>query len=217
MKKFIVFLSVLAFVGCASTDPYTGEKKTSNTGKGAGIGAIAGAVLGAAASSKKDRGRGALTGAVVGGAIGGGVGHYMDKQEDVLRDRLQGSGVQVNRQGDNLNLVMPGNITFATNQSAIRSDFYDVLNSVVVVLKEYNQTTVIVSGYTDSTGSLALNQRLSEDRANSVRSYFISQQISANRLEAAGYGPSNPVASNATEDGRQANRRVEIKLIPNQQ
>ena len=217
MKKIILFISILAFVGCASTDPYTGEKKTSNTGKGAGIGAIAGAVLGAAASSKKDRGRGALTGAVVGGAIGGGVGKYMDNQEDALRDRLQGSGVQVSRQGDNLNLIMPGNITFATNQSAIRSDFYDVLNSVVLVLKEYNQTTVIVSGYTDSTGSLALNQRLSEDRANSVRNYFASQQIAGNRLQAAGYGPSNPVASNATEEGRQANRRVEIKLIPNQQ
>lgn len=217
MKKIIVFLSVLAFVGCASTDPYTGEKKTSNTGKGAGIGAVAGAVLGAAVSSKKDRGRGALTGALVGGAIGGGVGHYMDKQEDVLRDRLQGTGVQVSRQGDNLNLIMPGNITFATNQSAIRSDFYDVLNSVVLVLKEYNQTTVLIGGYTDSTGSLALNQRLSEERANSVRSYFVSQGVNGERLEASGYGPSNPVASNATEDGRQANRRVEIKLIPIQQ
>ncbi|RYZ78471.1 MAG: glycine zipper 2TM domain-containing protein, partial [Moraxellaceae bacterium] len=187
---------------------------TSNAGKGAGIGAIAGAVIGAASSSKKDRGRGALTGAVVGGAIGGGVGHYMDRQEKVLRDRLQGSGVQVQRDGDNLNLIMPGNITFATNQSSIRSDFYDVLNSVVLVLKEYNQTDVIISGYTDSTGSLALNQRLSEERANSVRNYFASQQINGGRLQASGYGPSNPVASNATEEGRQANRRVEIQLIP---
>lgn len=217
MKKIIIFLSVLAFVGCASTDPYTGEKKTSNAGKGAGIGALAGAVIGAAASDKEDRGRGALAGAVVGGAIGGGVGHYMDKQETALRNRLQGTGVQVSRQGDNLNLIMPGNITFATNQSAIRADFYDVLNSVVLVLKEYSKTTVLIGGYTDSTGSLALNQRLSEERANSVRSYFASQGVSSGRLEATGYGPSYPVASNATEQGRQANRRVEIKLIPIQQ
>ena len=214
MKKIIVLFCAVCFVGCASTDPYTGEKKTSNTGNGVGIGAIAGAVLGAAVSSKKDRGRGALTGALVGGAVGGGVGHYMDKQEEVVRERLQGSGVQVRRDGNNLNLIMPGNITFATNRSEIRSDFYDVLSSVTMVLKEYDKTTIRISGHTDSTGSDSINQKLSEDRANSVRTYLMSQQISSNRIDAAGYGSHNPIASNATEAGKQANRRVEMLLIP---
>lgn len=217
MKKLIVLLSVLAFVGCTTVDPQTGENNPNKTGKGAGIGAIAGAVLGAAASSKKDRGRGAVTGAVLGAAVGGGVGHYMDRQEKELREKLKDSGVQVNRQGDNLNLIMPGNITFAVNKSDIRSDFYSVLNSVSQALKEYDQTTVRISGYTDSTGPLSLNQRLSEDRANSVRTYLIAQGIATNRIDSAGYGPANPIASNGSDEGRQANRRVEIKLIPIQQ
>lgn len=214
MKKLIVVLCAICFVGCASTDPYSGEKKTSNTAKGGGIGAIVGAVAGAAASSKKDRNRGALTGALVGGAVGGGIGHYMDKQEEVMRNRLQGSGVQVQRDGDNLNLIMPGNITFATSRAEIRSDFYDVLSSVALVLKEYSKTNVRISGHTDSTGSDAVNQKLSEDRANSVRGYLISQQINPSRIDAAGYSSHSPIASNATDAGRQANRRVEIQLIP---
>jgi outer membrane protein OmpA-like peptidoglycan-associated protein len=213
MKKLIACVSILTLVGCA-TDPNTGERTATKTGKGAGIGAIAGAVLGAAASSKHDRNRGALTGAIVGAAVGGGVGHYMDKQEKELREKLKNSDVQVERQGDNLNLIMPGNVTFAVGKSDIRSDFYSTLNSVAQALREYDQTNVRISGYTDSTGPLSLNQRLSEDRANSVRTYFLAQGVNASRIDAAGYGPSNPIASNATEDGRQANRRVEIKLIP---
>ncbi len=214
MNKFIILLCAVCFLGCESIDPYTGEKKTSNTGKGAGIGAIAGAVLGAAASSKKDRQRGALTGALVGGAVGGGVGHYMDNQESKLRERLQGTGVQVQRDGDNLNLIMPGNITFASGRAEIRADFYDVLSSVALVLKEYNKTNVRISGHTDSTGSDQVNQKLSEDRANSVRVYLINQKINSQRLHAEGYGSHNPVESNNTEQGRQANRRVEIQLTP---
>lgn len=217
MKKLIVFLSIIALTSCATVDQQTGEKNPNKTGKGAGIGAIAGAVLGAAASSKSDRGRGALTGAVLGAAVGGGVGHYMDKQEKELREKLKDSGVQVSRQGNDLNLIMPGNITFAVNKSDIRSDFYSVLNSVAQALRQYDQTTVRISGYTDSTGPLSLNQRLSEDRANSVRTYLLAQGIAPDRIDSAGYGPANPIASNASEDGRQANRRVEIKLIPIQQ
>jgi len=216
MKKLIAFLTIVAMTGCA-TDPQTGAKTPTKTGEGAGIGAIAGAVLGAAASSKKDRNRGALTGAILGAAVGGGVGHYMDKQEKELREKLKDSGVQVNRQGDDLNLIMPGNITFAVGKADIRSDFYNVLNSVAQALKQYDQTNVRISGYTDSTGPLSLNQRLSEDRAGAVRTYLLAQGIRPERIDSAGYGPANPIASNATEDGRQANRRVEIKLIPIQQ
>jgi len=217
MKKLIVFLSIIAFTGCTTVDKQTGEKNPNKTGSGAGIGAIAGAVLGAAVSSKSDRGRGAVTGAVLGAAVGGGVGHYMDKQEKELREKLKDSGVQVNRQGNDLNLIMPGNITFAVSKSDIRSDFYSVLNSVGQALKQYDQTTVRISGFTDSTGPLSFNQRLSEDRANAVRTYLLAQGIASDRIDSAGYGPANPIASNASEEGRQANRRVEIKLIPIQQ
>ena len=214
MKIFLNVLILFFVVGCTTTDPYTGEQKTSNTAKGATVGAVAGAVVGAASSSKSDRKKGALIGAAAGGAIGGGIGNYMDRQEAALRNRLQGSGVQVRREGDNLYLVMPGNITFATGRAEIRADFYDVLNSVALVLKEFNQTAIKVSGHTDSTGSDDLNQRLSEDRANSVRSYLVSQQVASGRIQAYGYGPRYPIASNSSESGRQANRRVELELVP---
>lgn len=214
MKFFLTFFLTLTLVGCTTVDPYSGEQKTSNTAKGAGIGAVAGAVIGAASASKSDRKKGALTGAVVGGAIGGGVGNYMDRQEAVLRERLQGSGVQVRREGNNLYLVMPGNITFATGRAEIRADFYEVLNSVGLVLKEFNKTAIRVSGHTDSTGGDSLNQTLSEQRAESVRSYLITQSVAAGRIQAYGYGPRYPIASNSTDAGRQANRRVELELVP---
>lgn len=214
MKYIFAFILAFSLIGCATNDAYTGEQKTSNTAKGAGIGVVAGAVIGAASASKSDRKKGALTGALVGGAIGGGVGNYMDRQESAMRQRLQGSGVQVRREGNNLFLIMPGNITFASNRADIRADFYEVLNSVALVLKEFNKTQIKVNGHTDSTGGDALNQALSEDRANSVRAYLMSQSVSPNRIQAYGYGPRYPVASNATDTGRQANRRVELELIP---
>lgn len=216
MKFLMAILLSVSLIGCATTDPYTGEQKTNNTSKGAGIGAVAGAVIGAASASKKDRGKGALTGALAGGAIGGGVGNYMDRQETALRNKLQGSGVQVRREGNNLYLIMPGNITFASSRADIRADFYDVLNSVALVLKEFNQTSIRITGHTDSTGSAALNQTLSEQRAQSVASYLASQSVARNRIQSFGEGPRYPVASNETESGRQANRRVELELIPAQ-
>ncbi|MBR9912807.1 MAG: OmpA family protein [Gammaproteobacteria bacterium] len=214
MRKLMPLLLATTLAACVSTDPYTGQQKTSNTAKGAGAGAVAGAVIGAATASSKDRKKGALTGAVAGGAIGGGIGFYMDKQEAQLRQKLQNSGVQVVREGDNIRLVMPGNITFATGQSAIRGDFYETLSSVALVLVEFKDTAIRVAGHTDSTGAADMNQRLSEDRANSVKQYLISQNIPAGRIQANGYGPRYPVASNATPEGRQANRRVELELIP---
>lgn len=214
MRHFIVVFILAGLLGCASTDPYTGEQKSSNTAKGAGIGAVAGAVIGAATSSKDDRKKGALTGAVAGGAIGGGVGYYMDRQETLLRQKLANSGVQVRREGDNIRLIMPGNITFATGQSDIRSEFFNTLNSVALVLKEFDKTAIRVTGHTDSTGGADLNQRLSEDRASSVASYLIGQNIAAGRVQAIGHGYRYPIASNSTAEGRQANRRVELELLP---
>lgn len=214
MKKLMVLFAVLVLTACTTTDPYTGEEKASNTAKGAGIGAVAGAVIGAASSSRSDRRRGAITGALAGGAIGGGVGNYMDRQEAELREELQGTGVQVRREGDNLHLIMPGNITFATNRHEIRADFYAVLDSVAKVVNEFEHTGIKISGHTDSTGGDDLNQRLSEQRADSVREYLERRNVDARRIGAYGYGPRYPIATNATPEGRQANRRVEIELMP---
>ncbi len=215
MKRLIAVALMTSLVGCATTDPYTGEQKTSNTAKGAGIGALAGAVLGAAVNHD-NRGKGALIGAALGGAAGGGYGHYMDKQEQKLRTELQGTGVQVQRQGDALKLIMPGSITFDTGRYDVRSSFFPTLDSVAQVINEYDKTAVKISGHTDSTGSSETNQRLSEQRADSVRAYLQSRGVAAGRLQAYGYGPRYPVASNDSASGRQTNRRVEIELLPMQ-
>lgn len=214
MRIFTVAALALILSACATNDPYTGEKKTSNTTVGAVVGAIGGAVVGAATSSKSDREKGVLTGAAAGAAIGGGVGSYMDKQERELRQRLQGSGVQVRRVGDKIELIMPGNITFDTGRSDIRSGFYPVLDSVAEVLAEFKQTRIKISGHTDNTGGADLNQRLSEDRANSVENYLINRRVAPGRVSSAGYSYRYPIASNATAEGRQANRRVELELVP---
>ena len=212
MKKLSVLAAVALLAACATTDPYTGQREASNTAKGAGIGAAAGAAIGAI--SADDRGKGALAGAAAGGAVGGGIGYYMDRQEQKLRQELQGTGVQVRREGDRIYLIMPGNITFATGRYEIRSEFYGVLDSVAKVLAEFKDTAIKVSGHTDSTGGDQLNQTLSERRADSVREYLIRRDVAAGRVQARGYGPRYPIASNDTESGRQANRRVELELLP---
>ncbi|WP_028876327.1 OmpA family protein [Teredinibacter turnerae] len=214
MKNLVVGLLLVSLFGCATYDPYTGEKQASKATTGAAVGAIAGAVVGAATSSDKDRDRGLITGAVAGAALGGGVGYYMDRQESKLRQQLQGSGVQVQRDGNTINLIMPGNITFATDSFDIKPEFHSVLDSVAQVLKEFKKTVIVVSGHTDSTGSATYNQQLSENRANSVRSYLLNRSVASGRVQAVGYGPRMPIASNKTAQGRQQNRRVELKLEP---
>jgi outer membrane protein OmpA-like peptidoglycan-associated protein len=207
----VLGLSVLA--GCTN-NPYTGESEASKAGIYGGVGAVAGALVGAATSSKKDRGKGALIGAAVGGAAGGGYGYYVDTQEAKLRQTLQGTGVQVQRNGDDLKLIMPGNITFASNSADISSSFYPTLNSLVLVFKEFNKNGVDVVGYTDSTGSAQLNNDLSNRRAQSVSSYLSANGVAASRLSAYGAGSSQPIASNDNQAGRAQNRRVEINLRP---
>lgn len=213
MRRIGILVLATALSAC-SIDPYTGEQKTSNTAKGAGIGAITGAVIGVATSSKKDRGKGALIGAAAGGALGGGAGYYMDVQEARLRAQLEHTGVRVAREGNNIRLIMPGNITFDSGSYAIRSGFYDVLRSIGLVLDEYEKTAVKIAGHTDSTGGYALNQTLSEQRADAVASFLGQQGVQRGRLHTAGYGPRYPVASNESASGRQQNRRVEVLLEP---
>jgi len=194
-----------------TTDPYTGERKVSDTTKGAGIGAAAGAIIGAATGGGT---KGALIGAAAGGAIGGGIGNYMDRQESKLREQLAGTGVSVTRQGDYLFLNMPGDITFEVNRSDLRASFYPVLDSVSQVFQEFKDTDVSIVGYTDSTGSDAYNQELSEKRASSVAQYLQSHGIAAYRIRTSGMGKRNPIASNDTPEGRAQNRRVTIQIIP---
>ena len=200
-----VVMSAMVVGGC-TIDPYTGEQKVSKTA----IGALAGAAVGAAASSKKDRTKGALIGA----AVGGGAGYYFDYQEKLLREKLQGTGVSVTRtETGGIKLNMPGNISFPSGQYSILPSFYDVLNSVALVLKEYDKTAVRVLGHTDSTGGFEMNQTLSENRASAVAGYLASQGVSQSRLQAYGYGPRYPIASNDTPQGRAANRRVELEIV----
>ncbi len=202
----------LGFLTACVTDPYTGERKLSKAATGAMIGGAAGAAIGAATGG--DRGKRAAIGAAAGVLAGGAVGAYMDHQESKLREQLQGTGVSVTRAGDDLILNMPGNVTFEVNQAEIRSGFYDVLNSVVLVVQEFDKTIIEISGYTDSTGADSYNQELSERRAGSVGSYFTAQGVISGRVVTKGYGERFPVADNDSVAGRERNRRVELRLVP---
>ena len=209
----ILFITI-SLIGCATTDPYTGEEKTTNTTTGAAFGAIAGALIGAASSSKNDRTKGVLIGAGIGALAGGSVGYYMDQQEEKLRKQLQGTGVSVTRDGDNIILNMPSNITFDFDSYQLKSEFRPVLDSVVLVLNEFESTLITVEGHTDSKGSKEYNQKLSENRALSVSDYLISKNVKKQRLAAVGKGELAPVADNKTINGRALNRRVELTLEP---
>lgn len=185
----------------------------SKTAKYGGLGALAGAVAGAAINHD-NRGKGALIGAAVAGAAGAGYGYYVDKQEEELRRSMQGTGVEVQRQGDTIQLIMPGNITFATDSADIASSFYTPLNNLAGSFRQYNQNSIEIVGHTDSTGNHAYNMGLSQRRAQSVANYLMAQGVDASRLSTRGAGPDQPVASNATADGRAQNRRVEVTLRP---
>lgn len=209
----IVAVSVVVS-GCMSKDPYTREEKPSSATTGAVLGAIAGSLLGAAAASKNDRKKGLLIGAGVGAIAGGGVGHYMDRQEQKLRQQLEDTGVSVARDGDNIILNMPSNITFDFDSYQIKSQFHSTLNSVVLVLKEYKSTLITVIGHTDSVGADQYNQQLSEKRALAVGDYLVNNGVQKQRMAAMGKGESQPIADNSTEAGRAKNRRVELMLEP---
>lgn len=217
MIKRIILISLCAtyLSACTTTDPYTGEKKVSNTASGAVIGASLGALAGLAVGKPGvGKRNAALIGAGLGALAGGAIGNYMDSQEAELRAELQGTGVSVTRKGDRIILNMPSNITFGTDQDAVMPPFYPTLNSVALVLNKFNKTLVDVAGHTDSTGSLQHNQDLSQRRAISVANYLGSQGVDTRRMAAVGFGPEQPVADNATPDGRALNRRVEISISP---
>ena len=206
-----VTLLALLVIGCQTTDPYTGERELSNTTKSGGIGALAGAALGAIVDGRK----GALIGAGIGALSGSAVGNYMDRQEAELRQQLASTGVSVTRVGEQVNLNLPGNITFATGSAELETSFDPVLDSIALVLAEFDQTYVDVVGFTDSTGSEELNNELSQRRAESVANYLIRRDdMLPERIIAEGRGETSPIATNTTAQGRAFNRRVEIMLTP---
>lgn len=211
-KSFICSLLAVVMLSACAVDPYTGESKVSKTAWGTALGTAAGAGIGALAGGEK----GALVGAGIGALAGAGGGAYMDIQARKLRTELVGTGVQVKQLDGRVYLIMPGNITFDTNEAVIKQGFQPVLNSIAKVIKEYNKTMVQVYGYTDSTGSAAINNALSLRRANAVSNFLRLKGVDGNRIITDGLGSSNPIASNATAEGREQNRRVEIALI-NQQ
>jgi outer membrane protein OmpA-like peptidoglycan-associated protein len=222
MKKIIIAsITSLALTSCATqqgTSASTGSifSQVPNSVIGAGVGAAAGAGIGALVGGK-NKGKAALIGAAAGTALGAGIGYYMDSQEQELKKTFQGTPVQVQRQGDDLNIVMPGNVTFATNSSTINSNAYASLDSVASVLIKSPETTITVTGHTDSVGSADANMLLSKNRAESVARYLVNKGVNPQRIQSVGYGAQYPIASNDNEQGRSQNRRVEIKIHPKQQ
>ena len=215
MKKFTAAAAMIAILPLSAcvTNPETGNKRISKTAIGGGIGALGGYLLGDLVGGRRDRTE-KILGAGIGAVVGAGVGRYMDNQEKKLRQQTAGTGVNVVRDGDNLVLDMPAELTFAVNDATVQPAFQDTLNQVASTLTEYEKTYVDVLGHTDSTGSDIYNQSLSERRAQSVASYLSGQGVQSARLATRGYGESQPKASNTTEEGRAANRRVEIRLVP---
>jgi outer membrane protein OmpA-like peptidoglycan-associated protein len=220
MKKQVVLaLGLVTLVGCQATqrqNATTGEYETNSATKGALIGAISGAAIGlATGGDANERRQHALIGAAGGAAIGGGAGYYFDQQEKALREELLNSGVQVERIGENeLRLRLENGIGFESNSYALNPSIHNTLKGVARILAEYPQTSLVIDGFTDSTGNAQHNQQLSEKRAEQVRSFLLSHNISAGRAVARGNGERFPICSNSTSQGRQCNRRVEIQIIP---
>lgn len=210
MKRTALSLITVSalFMGCA--DMNTG---LSNAQTGALLGGVAGAIAGKATSNHSTKRT--LIGGAVGALAGYGIGTYMDKQQADLNQELKGSGIKVERQGDNINLNMPGNITFDTGKANIKSNFSPVLSDIANVMIKYPETNIEVQGHTDNVGSDTDNLKLSQQRAQSVSSALGSLGVDSNRIKSVGYGESAPAASNDTPAGRETNRRVEIKIIPN--
>lgn len=206
-------LGALALTSGCVTNPETGNKTISKAAIGGVGGVVGGYLLGDILGGRNDR-TAKIVGAGLGGLAGAGIGYYMDEQEKKLREQTAGTGIDVTREGDNLILNMPSNVTFGVDSSAISPGFQATLNGVADTLSRYEKSYVDVLGHTDSTGSDAYNQALSERRAESVANFLANSGVQRARLATRGYGESQPIASNATEQGRAANRRVEIKIVP---
>ena len=209
MRHFIPLLLCTSFLTACEQGP--GYQQNQNTYKGAAAGAAVGAAAGAL-TGNQSWGRTGV-GAGIGALAGAGIGQYMDRQEQAMRQATQGTGIEVQRQGNDLLLNMPSSITFATDSSTIRSGLKPTLNNIASVLAEYPDSMVEITGHTDSTGSDEHNMALSDRRAASVSHYLNSRGITQ-RIIATGMGEDQPIASNDTASDRAQNRRVEVKISP---
>lgn len=203
----ILAAGTLALSAC---DQQTGG--LSRTGAGAGLGVLAGAAIGSQIGSRPLEN--ALIGAGIGALAGGLVGNFLDDQQRALQQDLQGTGVQVQRVEDRIVLNVPNQVTFDFDSATIRPDAFYILDSIANTLRQYEQSVVYIYGHTDSTGSAQYNQQLSERRATAVANYLASRGVQPVRLQPIGMGQDRPIASNATPEGRAANRRVEIQIVP---
>lgn len=206
----IAATSLTALTACQTTPGVIQDNQ--RTAIGAGVGAAAGAALGTLVGG--DDRRNALIGAGIGLLAGGAVGQYLDQQERDLEASLAGTGAEVEQQGEQLLVTLPSQVTFAFDQATIQPQFYPALDNVARTLQQYPSSYIDIIGHTDSTGQDAYNQSLSQARADAVAQYLISRGVNPARLQAYGMGESRPIASNDTEAGRQANRRVELLITP---
>lgn len=206
-------IGTLFATAACTTDPETGQRTVSKAAIGGIGGALGGYLLGDLVGGRRDRTE-KILGAGIGAVAGAGIGSYMDAQERKLRERTAGTGVDVERDGDNLLLRMPSGITFAYDKADVMAQFQPTLNEVASTLAEFPKTYIDVYGHTDSDGSDSYNQMLSERRAQSVATYLNQHGVQSARMATRGYGETQPIATNATEAGKAANRRVEIKIVP---
>jgi outer membrane protein OmpA-like peptidoglycan-associated protein len=204
---------LLAATAACVTDPNTGERRISKAAIGAVGGAVGGYLIGDLVGGRHDRTE-RIVGTGIGALAGGAVGAYMDRQEQELRRQTAGSGVRIERRGDELVLTMPTGITFAFDRYDLQPQFRPTLDKVAEILGEYPQTMIDIYGHTDSVGSDSYNQTLSENRARAVGSYLSMHGVQQVRMATLGYGETQPIADNGTESGRAANRRVEIRIVP---
>jgi len=212
MKKLMIGVLAASMLAACATNPETGQRRITKTGGGAVIGAGTGALLGVLIGGNDKRA--AAIGAAVGGLAGAGVGRYMDQQERKLREQTAGTGIDVVREGDQLQLALPSDVSFPTGASQLQPEFYAPLNDVASTLVEFPSTAVDIIGHADSQGAEDFNQTLSEERAQSVQSYLLNQGVTPVRLASEGRGETRPIATNETAEGRSQNRRVEIILTP---
>lgn len=218
----VALASALTLSACSTGGSYVQQDPNGNpseqqnrTGRGALIGAAIGTAAGLlTGNSATERRQHAMIGAGIGALSGAAIGNYQDRQERALRERTANTGIDVKREGDNITLNLPDGITFDFGKSTLKPEFYSALNGVASTLREYNQTMIEVVGHTDSIGSDAYNQTLSEQRADAVAQYLVAQGVQRERMETVGAGKRYPIADNSTEAGRAKNRRVEIRLIP---
>ncbi len=212
MMTIGLVVAMLPLSACV-TDPETGNRTISKAAIGGIGGALGGYLLGDLVGGRRDRTE-KILGAGIGAVAGAGVGYYMDEQERKLRQQTAGTGINVIREGDNLVLDMPSEITFGVDSANFDPSFRNTLDQLASTLTQYEKTYVDVLGHTDSTGSDAYNQALSERRASAVAAYLSARGVQSARLATRGYGESQPKASNLDAAGRSANRRVEIRLVP---